>query len=82
MLVKYVIEAFLAGISSMLSLIPSLSFPTTDSVPAIFANVYPFKDVFPLVWLLTCVGITITLKLALNGWDFIVFAYHQFWGSN
>lgn len=80
MITDFIITAFLAGIDALVSLFPTVTFLTNVNMgvklPADINRIIPLN--FILATALICLGI----RLALDGWDAVVWVYHQFWGSS
>lgn len=82
MITDFIIGAFVSGIGALLSLVPSVTIPDAGETFTQFAGVIGRANkVFPILVAVTCLGAIVTLKIALTAWEFIVFVYHQFWGS-
>ena len=81
MITKWIIDAFMACLDALISLLPSWSPPSIDSFSFV-SIIYNANRVFPVITALLILGLIIALRLAMNLWDHAVFVYHQFWGSD
>lgn len=85
MITDLIITAVLGGINALLSLMPNWQLPTATEngfggqIGQYAAMVDEF---FPISTIVQIFLSWLGLRLLLAGWDFIVFVYHQFWGSN
>lgn len=83
MITEFIINIFLASIDALTGLFPSFDVPSfSESGSGVFGTIGMLNDLFPVLTLILCLGAAILVILGLNGWDAIVFIYHQFWGSN
>jgi len=82
MITKWIVDAFLAGLDALLSLLPSFTVPTWDNPNGALGQVANLNRVFPVCTLILCILAVVVVMLALYAWDALVFVYHQFWGSN
>lgn len=85
MITDAIIAAFFGGINALLSLMPTYVLPeglTVDRTLIIGQYASLSNNIFPLGTIIQIAGLGIGLKLLMFGWDFIVFIYHQFWGSS
>ena len=85
MIVDLVLSALFGGLAAVLNLMPSWTIPTPDTTSVgtfIGRSLLTINGVFPAYTLATCLGIVLALQLLLQGHDFVVWVYHQFWGSD
>lgn len=75
-----------SGLSALLSLLPVWSLPTaTDStgpLGSILRAIITVDAVVPIRTAATALAASLALLLLLYAWDFLVWVYHQFWGSS
>ena len=81
MIPDFFLNALFGGISALLNLGPTISFDGDAAATTTFDVTALIVDVIPLFQLIYAILFCAAIKLALMGWDFIVWAYHQFWGS-
>lgn len=81
MLINALVTAVLACVDALVSLFPSFSFtlPNDDIVISFIAGA---NRLMPLATALALIGTVLTLRLAMFGWDIVVWIFHQFWGSD
>ena len=85
MITDAIITAFFGSINALLSLMPSYVLPTelvVDRTLIIGQYASLSNNIFPLVTIAKIAGLALAIKLLMFGWDFIVYIYHQFWGSS
>lgn len=81
MITDFILSAVFGGINALLSLAPSYTLPTSSAGTA-FQLMQSVNHIMPIADIGICIAAFITLRTALQGWDFVAFVYHQFWGSD
>lgn len=83
MVTDAILGALFAGIGALLSLFPTFTLPTIDGShnQAILA-VAQLNRVVPISTVIEALLAVLGVRLLLSGWDFVVWIYHQFWGSD
>lgn len=83
MITEFIINAFLAGVDAILSLIPDFTNYTEPSdgfsVGSIVGN---FNQIFPIILVMQLALFAIGIRLLFNAFDLAVWIYHQFWGAS
>lgn len=81
MITGAVINALLSALDAIFSLLPSWTFtpPGNDGVVAFISRA---NGVVPIHTAITLMLLTLGLIVILRTWDFGVFVFHQFWGSD
>ena len=82
MITDAVLGALFGGISALLTLMPSWSFPTTSGGASYLAPLTYAGHIIPIQTAATVFALLLALRVLLAGWDFVLFVYHQFWGSD
>jgi hypothetical protein len=83
MITDAIVSAFLGAFGALFGLIPNVGpEPDTDGFDGAAQQIALFADIFPLMTLLTIIGIITALEIAIYLWDLTLFVYHQIWGSN
>ena len=84
MITDLVVQALLAVVGSVVTLIPggaSVTFMDNVSV-SVLGWVRAGNGFLPVSMALTCLMGLLALQLALGLWDLILWIYHQVWGSS
>lgn len=84
MIIKILVDAMLAAINALFSLIPgqdsgTLSVGDFESVTALVWNAGGIIPISQIVFAVTAI---FGLKIAMIIYDLAIFVYHQFWGSD
>lgn len=84
MITDFILNAVFSGIGALIGLIPAWSLPTDGpgSVSSLVGMLHTMNGVFPVIITIWGILAVVSLKLILQGWDAIVFVYHQFWGGD
>lgn len=81
MITDFVLNAIFSGINALLGLMPTMSLPSSNPYSTWIVDVYELNRIIPVVLIGTFLVAFLTIRVAMQGWDFILFVYHQFWGS-
>jgi len=81
MITGAIVSAILAALDAIFSLLPSWT-PNVPTQGAGFHNVILVNQVIPMYAMVQALLAYIALLLLLRVWDFAVFVFHQFWGSD
>lgn len=84
MIIKILVDAMLAAINALFSLIPgqesgTLSVGDFDSVTSLIWNANGIIPISAIVFSMTAI---FGLKIAMVVYDLAIYVYHQFWGSD
>lgn len=82
MILDAIISAFLACITSLVSLLPSFSIPAPDDNPSIVHYLAVWNGVVPIQFLSSCILASLAVALGFLVFDGSVWLYHQLHGSN
>lgn len=84
MITDFVLNAIFGGLNALLSLVPSVTiWDASSAADASTVDViHNASNVFPLAFLVGGLLSLLALRIALDGWDFLVWVYHQFWGGD
>ena len=82
MITDLILNAFLACIDALVSLLPTINLPPLIPFDLIAQFSYSMNRVTPLGTVLQLMFVAIGIRLALQGWEFIQWIYHQFWGAS
>jgi len=79
-----IISALLGGLNAILSLLPDYALPTVIESAGLRLGTYAAKAdaLFPFLTVAQITGLALALRLLMSGYDFLVWLYHQFWGSS
>lgn len=83
MITEFLLNGIFGGINALLGLMPDYVLPeNTDGDKYSIGSYAAYANsVFPLATLVQITGLAIGLRALLQGWELIVWIYHQFWGS-
>lgn len=81
MITTFVVSCVLAALDAIFSLLPSWSW-TPVANDGIFDVLKNANDVFPIGTLANTLLLMVGLLVAIRLWNFGVFVFHQFWGSD
>lgn len=81
MVTDLVIEAFLASLEAVMSLMPAWDWPVRTIVGTV-GFVGQANRVVPVATIAAMFGLYIGLLLVIRVFDLAVWVYHQFWGAS
>lgn len=81
MITNAIVSAVLASIDALVTLLPVFTWPVRV-VSGVFLFMAQANRVVPIVVAAAMLAVFLVLKLAMNGWEFALFIYHQVWGSS
>lgn len=85
MITEALLSLVVATLTGMLNLAPTWTFDMSGistNAGSIAGLVSAWNGYFPVVTFGTCLGLVFGFKVGMLGWRFILFVYHQFWGSS
>ena len=82
MIVDLLSAAVLAGLTALLSLLPTFSMPSAALYDGFLGDVGKVDHIFPIITLLQCLTVLLAVELLMRSWDVIVWIYHQIWGGD
>lgn len=82
MITDAIVGWVLAGLTALLTLLPTWTAPTGPSLAFIGGAVNAGDKVFPMTQLVWAILAGFAVEALLRLWDFSIWLYHQFWGSD
>lgn len=82
MITDFVLGAIFSGINALLSLMPAMTLPALDERNQFFGIVKDADGIMPIFEIAAGLTAMVAIRLLIQSWDFVVFVYHQFWGSD
>lgn len=83
MITDFILGAVFSGINALLSLMPAFTIsPPGNTWSQLIYDIGQVNNIVPMLAIFTVASMLIGLRVALTVWDFILFVYHQFWGSD
>lgn len=81
MIIDALIRFVQGMIDALMSFLPVYQLPALETFEFL-PYTQRLNRVVPINLAVTLLVASIALRIAFNLWDFVVFVYHQFWGSN
>lgn len=82
MITDFILSAIFSGINALLSLAPAMTLPTMNDQSSFFGIVKEADGIIPIFEIAIGLTAVLAVRIGLQGWDLIVFVYHQFWGGD
>lgn len=85
MVTEALLQLVVAIAASLVSLIPSVDWDTSDFQQTTFAwgsSLGGFNNYFPVTAVFGAVALLLAVWLSMALWNGVVWVYHQFWGSD
>lgn len=86
MVTDFLLGILFGGLNSLLSLLPSWSLPAPpdarEGTNTMVQALTTVASIVPLQQVVIATSAAVALVLLLYAWDFLVWVYHQFWGSS
>jgi hypothetical protein len=76
------IGTFLTLLDALVSLFPSWTPPVLSASTGAVAAVQQASAIFPVASMVQALVACLLLLVLLQGWDLVVWVFHQFWGSD
>lgn len=81
MITDLIVGGFIGFIRALTNLVPTFTLPVPTGNGSVLALSGSLNSIIPLNHIVIALLACIVVRLALVGWDAIVWVYHQFWGS-
>lgn len=82
MITDLIIGGFIGFIRALTDLIPTFTLPVPTGNGSVLSIAGSLNSIIPLNHILIAFFACVVVRLALAGWDALVWVYHQFWGSS